>query len=480
MNFFDWPVYYSIINSMKSNTKHLHRNVSKFSTEAFFLLALVLVIITPLSAKPRLKNIILITVDTLRADHLSAYGYPLPTSPNIDRLMADSIRFAHCFSLTPLTTPSFSTVLTSLPPYKHGAKRNGLSIYRNIKTFPYYLQRYGYITGAVISNWPLRKKLSHFHRDFNWYSHVFTKRRYLGVFNSEGSADAVNKKALPWLEKNQNNKFFLWVHFTEPHAPYVKHKGFTFNYIDIKQGTYPKGTRMKKIARYDSEIAFTDNRVGRIIKKLKELGLYESSLIVFLSDHGESFGEHNYFKHGRRLYNSTAHVPLSIKLPGNRRKGEVNIQPVTLMDVAPTIFAALNMKRLEGMQGLDLLAPEESLTKRLIMLETYGGTVHFRRKNQKYHLKIKPIRYALIKGNIKVIFNYRKKSFESYNWLDDPYESKRLTRSNHMDWGQLASQLQQKTRDVLQYIKLHKHFHLKGNSLSQKDFDALKSLGYIE
>ena len=137
-----------------------------------------------LEAKPDLKNVIIISVDTLRADHLGCYGYPLNTSPNIDTLSPDSIRFSHCYTVTPLTAPAFSTLFTSLPPYKHGSKRNGLSTYRNVKTLPYFLKRFGYYTAAFISNWPLRKKLLALHKDFNDYVEVFSRKRFLGIFDS--------------------------------------------------------------------------------------------------------------------------------------------------------------------------------------------------------------------------------------------------------------------------------------------------------
>ncbi len=188
-----------------------------------------------LTAKPNLKNVIIISVDTLRADHLGCYGYPLNTSPTIDALSRDGILFSNCYTLTPLTSPSFSTMMTALPPHKHGAKRNGLGIYKKIKTLPYYLQRYGYRTGAVISNWPLRKRLAGLHQGFDSYYEVFTKKRYWGIMNSEGQSPAVNRKAIEWLKKNHGKRFFLWVQYTEPHAPYILHKGFTFDYRDVKK-----------------------------------------------------------------------------------------------------------------------------------------------------------------------------------------------------------------------------------------------------
>ena len=129
------------------------------------------------------KTVIIISVDTLRADHLGCYGYPRKTTPAVDALARDGVLFDRCFTLTPLTTPAFSTMLTSLPPHKHGAKRNGLSLFNQIHTLPHYLKKHGYVSAAFISNWPLRKNLCGLHRDFDSYIEVFGKRRWMGVLN---------------------------------------------------------------------------------------------------------------------------------------------------------------------------------------------------------------------------------------------------------------------------------------------------------
>ncbi|MCP4214110.1 MAG: sulfatase-like hydrolase/transferase, partial [bacterium] len=194
--------------------------------------------------KPTPKNIILISVDTLRADHLGCYGYPLNTSPNIDALAGDGVLFSRCFTLTPLTAPAFATVFTSLPPHKHGAKRNGFGIFKKVKALPFYLKRYGYKSAAVISNWPLKKKLSRLDRHFDNYYEVFTQKRYLGMTNPEGDAPTVNRKTFGWLEKNHKKRFFLWVHYTDPHALYVPHKDFKYDYTKLDSSVFPPKTRM--------------------------------------------------------------------------------------------------------------------------------------------------------------------------------------------------------------------------------------------
>ncbi|NIM13279.1 MAG: sulfatase-like hydrolase/transferase [Candidatus Aminicenantes bacterium] len=445
-----------------------------------FLLILIILFGFVGDARPELRNIIIISVDTLRADHLSCYGYPLQTSPAVDAFARDGVLFTNCYTLTPLTTPSFGTMLTSLPPFKHGAKRNGLSLYRKVKTLPYYLKRLGYRTAAFVSNWPLRKKLCGFNKDFDAYYQVFTKKRWLGIMNSEGEAPEVTQKAIAWLKKNRKCRFFLWVLYTEPHAPYILHEKFTFDYSQVPPSTYPPKTKMKKIKKYDSEIAYTDYYIGRLIEKIRQLELYRNSLIVFVGDHGESFGEHNYSRHGRKLYNSTLHVPLIIKLPGNRLKNTVRRENASILDIGPTIFSALNLPGSFPMDGINLFNREGSKLNREILLETYGGTVHFRRKDRRYHMKVKPIRYAILNGSIKVIYNLKSNSFEAYDINKDPFETTSIFYKLLISARDMKQVLLGKVEQVKKYIKLNRNLRLREAVLSKEDLERLKSLGYID
>lgn len=432
-----------------------------------------------LEAKPALKNIIIISVDTLRADHLGCYGYPLNTSPNIDGLAREGVLFSNGYTLTPLTAPSFSTMLTSLPPHQHGAKRNGLSIYKKIKTLPYFLKRYGYRSAAFISNWPLTKKLGGLHVHFDSYNEVFTKKRYMGIMQNEGDAPTVTEKAIDWLEKNNKKRFLLWVQYTEPHFPYIMHDEFSFEYNNLPDETFPPGTRMNKIKKYDSEIAYTDLYIGKLIKKLKELDLYEDAIIVFHSDHGESFGEHDYFRHGRKLYNSTLHVPLIFKLPGGSNKNTVRKENVSIMDIGPTVFSSLQILTHSQMKGIPLMEPDAVKPNREILLETYGGAVHFRRGSQKYHLKIKPIRYAVLNGPYKVIYNLKDKTVEAYQLNDDRFETRNIYIDGPLKLKEIKKGLVDMADMVTKYIRLNRSHYLEDDGLSPDDLNRLKSLGYV-
>lgn len=427
--------------------------------------------------KANLKNVIIISVDTLRADHLSCYGYPIKTSPAIDDLSRDGVRFSRCFTITPLTSPGFSTMLTSLPPYKHGSKRNGLPIFKRIRTLPYFLKKYNYCSSAFISNWPLKKRLSGLDRDFDSYYEVFNKKRWLGLLDSEGKASEVTRRAIKWLEDHHKKRIFLWVHLSEPHAPYIFHKKFDFDIKKIDLSYYPPRTRFSKIKKYDSEIAFTDFYIGKLIEKIKELGLYHDSLIVFNSDHGESFGEHSYFKHGRKLYNSCLHVPLIIKLPGNCLKNSTQDENVSILDLSPTILSILKLQIPEYMEGSALFDKRVKL-REVIYFEAYRGAV-ITEKSKKFHLNVHPRKLAILQGSTKLIYTYGTKRIEAYRIKKDWFELRDLYKENPKEYYNLKILLMKHIKKVEKYIQHSKRYLKKRSSLSKEDIEKLKTLGYI-
>lgn len=422
----------------------------------------------------RSDNVIIVAVDTLRADHLGCYGYPRNTSPNIDEFAQDGVKFNSCYTPSPLTTPAFASLLTSLPPHKHGAKRNGLSIFDKIKTLPQLLKEYGYASGAFISNWTLKKKLTHLDRGFDTYKEVLTKKRWFGLFNPEGKAPEINLEAKKWIYANRERKIFMFLHYTEPHEPYVYHKEFDRGFDKINPEFYPVGCSHKKIKKYDTEVGFVDFYIGEFFHKIKEYGLYEDSLIIFLADHGESFGEHNYYGHGRRLYNSGLHVPLIVKLPRFEAKNtEVN-RHVHLLDVAPMILSELGYPIPGEMEGKNLFDPETR--ERLLFFESYKGAVHSER-DETFSLKVKPVRYGLLKDNYKLIFD---DGFEAYNLEKDHFELRNIYKSSEIPFVKMTAHLREFMNNVEEFIKLSKRFRKQRSKLTKEEMERLKSLGYIK
>jgi arylsulfatase A-like enzyme len=419
-------------------------------------------------------NVIIIAVDTLRADHLGCYDYPRNASPNIDKFAEDSIKFLNCYTPSPLTTPAFASMLSSLPPYKHGAKRNGMSVFDRIKILPQFLRRYSYYSGAFVSNWTLKKKLTGLNRGFDTYTEVLHKKRWFGIMNPEGKAPEVNKNVFKWLHRNSEREFFLWVHYTEPHAPYAYHKEFDFEYRKVVPSIYPTGSDFNKIRKYDTEIGYDDFHIGELIKRLKKLGLYRESLIVFMADHGESFGEHNYYRHGRKLYNSCLHVPLIVKLPGNKNANSEVKKNVSLLDIAPTILSVLGYpipQELEGMNLFDSYSGE-----RVLYFEAYRGAVH-EEKGDIFHLKVEPIRYGLLKNNFKLIFD---KGFEAYDISSDKFELKNIYKNPDKKMGAMTDMLKKFILKIQEFIKYSKKYLKQRSELSKEDIEKLRSLGYIK
>lgn len=447
-------------------------------TTAILIHIMILLALSPLvNAQQTTPNVIIISVDTLRADRLGCYGYPRNTSPNLDQLAEDGTVYSHCYTLIPLTGPSFSTMLTSLPEYKHGAKRNGLSIYNHIETLPMFLKKQDYYCGGIISNWPLRKKLSDLHKGFDDFQEIFTKKRWLGIMQPEGKAPDVTSAAIQWLEKNRSKRFFLWVHYSEPHAPYLKHKGFEFGKKHVDNRFYPTGMHKRKSDHYDSEVAFTDHHIGVLIDKLKGWELYQDSLIIFNSDHGESLGEHNYVGHGRRVYNSMMHVPLIVKQPGNRRELKKDPRNCTLMDIAPTILAAAGGDIPDHMEGKNLGNNKHRLYPRIFM-ETYKGAVKGQR-NIKFQLKVKPLSYAVVQGNAKLIYTPKSRKYEAYNLERDPFEHINLYYKSKNNFVELQDTLKRHMATVKIYIQEGLRKYKQKSQLSKEDQENLKTLGYL-
>ena len=283
----------------------------------------------------------MITIDTLRADHLGCYGYKQIRTPNIDALAADGARFERAFTVVPVTLPSHTVMLTGTYPMMsgmHDFSANKLSPQQ--PTLASVLKQNGYATGAVIGAAVLDSRFG-LNQGFDfYYDHFdFSRLEESNLDEMERPGNVVADLALDWLGKNSHGKFFLWMHLYDPHFPYRPPEPYSHEYA-----THP----------YDGEIAFADEQVGRLIRFLKENGLYQNTVIVLSGDHGESLGEHGEKTHGFFIYNATMHVPLIIRLPGKSAPLSL-ADPVSLIDVMPTILAAVGLETPAQVQGRSLL-----------------------------------------------------------------------------------------------------------------------------
>src|SRR5947209_6656316 len=260
-------------------------------------------------------NIVLITIDTLRADHLGCYGYRQIKTPNIDGLAADGVLFRSAFTTVPVTLPSHSAMLTGTYPMlsgMHDFSANKLSPQQ--PTLATVLKQSGYATGAVVAAAVLDHRFG-LNQGFDfYYDHFdFSRLDEANLDEMERPGNLVADQVLEWLGKNSRKKFFLWMHLYDPHFPYRPPEPYAHEYA-----THP----------YDGEIAFADEQVGRLLQFLKDQGLYQNTIIVLSGDHGESLGEHGERTHGFFIYNATMHVPLMIHLPGKSSASTVS-EPVS-------------------------------------------------------------------------------------------------------------------------------------------------------
>jgi arylsulfatase A-like enzyme/Tfp pilus assembly protein PilF len=307
--------------------------------------------------------VVLISIDTLRADHLPAYGYAKVETSNIDALRRDSILFENAYSHCPLTLPSHLSLLTGLLPAEHGVRSNlGYRFDGGAHpTLARILRGHGYATGAAVSAYVLRGAtgINDSFEDFDdsvggdveWTRDLSTLQR---------SGLATARRALAWAESVKTRPFFLFLHIYEPHAPYEP----------------PEPFRSRYGATYDGEVAASDGVVGEFIAQLRRDGIYDRAIILLVSDHGEGLGDHGEQEHGILLYREALHVPLLLKLPGSREGGTRVRRPVALIDVLPTITSLLKLGPPAPLKGASLLDRERPGSSEAIYSETFYPRIH--------------------------------------------------------------------------------------------------------
>jgi len=381
--------------------------------------------------------VILIVVDTLRADHVSAYGYFRKTTPHIDALSGESVVFDHALSPAPWTTPAVASLFTSNEPAVLGFEgEEPVELDESFVTLAEVFKRNGYTTLAAVSHDFVGTKLK-FNQGFDSFDQ--SQARGYGHISSPGVTDA----ALALIEKHQGEEFFLFVHYFDPHYDFILHPEFDFDPDyrgSIKSGEYmdrllAKGPSMTEadrrhlLAIYDSEIRFTDEHIGRLLAGLKRLGLYDGSLIVLTSDHGEEFGERadHWVGHTKKLYQDLIHVPLIIRPPGGTPRVNVK-EPAGLIDVAPTIVSRLALKtpRSFRAEGLSLdLSGKGGPESRPIFSET--------RRWAKLQ--------SVVRNGWKLIYDLSRGGQELYDLNEDPGETRDLAAARPKERGELRALL---------------------------------------
>lgn len=416
-------------------------------------------------------DILLVTVDTLRVDRVSAYGYERPTTPNIDALLERGVRFDQARTVEPLTTPALASMLTSRYPHVHGATRNGLRMRSGLASLPKALQAHGYRTAAFVSNWTLRDKLSGMAEHFEDYQEVLTRKRWFGLVRSEAGARDINAESTAWIAEHRKSRgtqpYLVWVHYTEPHAPYRLHEEFS-DRLGIPGNPGPA-------ERYDTEVAFVDAAIGRLLEKVEALSPDRETLIVFASDHGESLGEHDYWGHGRNLFEPTLRVPMAIAWPGHV-KPQIVAAPALNIDLAPTILGLLRRDSPSDFAGYDWTAVLEGRPaplERITRYEAHRGAVVSKHESELAR-RSGLLAVGLIRDTEKEIFRIDKSRRSVYDLAVDPGEMHHLGDESSEPTEGLLSWM----RAV--YDGLRSFQDSPPQPLDEESVRQLRSLGYVD
>ncbi len=426
------------------------------------------------AAPSRFPHVLVVTVDTLRSDRLSGYGYPLDTSPNIDRLMSRGVRFTQARTVEPLTNPALTSMLTSLHPHQHGATRNGVRPREGLASLPKLLSFSGYKTAAFVGNWTLRDRLSGLAEHFDLYEEVLTRNRWFGLFRSEATASDLTDRAIAWLDDHVRSSggtpFFLWVHYAEPHAPYDYQEEFA-----NRLGFTPGGGNLR-CHRYDSEVAMVDHHVGRLLERVSAVAPPSRSLTAFTADHGESLGEHGHWGHGRHLCDVTLRIPMALTWPGMIRPGRIEGSALNI-DLPPTIVGLLGLEIPLDFGGFDwspvLEGNQEAPRDRVTYHQAHKGAVR----------PAGDPRVPRTRGLLEVgrVFGSRMESFrpkegrlELHDLSGDPGESQPLASVKEAPSDSLREWL------WVVEVGLSRHDDLPVATLDADSLERMRSLGYLD
>jgi arylsulfatase A-like enzyme len=422
--------------------------------------------------RPARPNLLWIAVDTLRADHLGAYGYDRATSPSIDRFFATAVVFDDAQATSSWTLPSFASMMTSLYPSTHGCRRFQHRLAPSFTTLAERLRDAGYYTAGIVSHVFLGSK----HGLQQGFEH-FDEQLVASTLKSSHAAissPAVTEKALAFLAgrtaASDRRPWFLFVHYFDPHRLYQEHDGSSKAF-----GTEP-------VDRYDGEIAFTDEHIGRLLSELDSRGLSSDTVVVFVADHGEEFGDHGRQGHGVTLHNEVTRVPLAIRVPGGtpRRVSDT----VSLVDLMPTLLDLLSVD-----------APDTPMAGRSLVPLLVGGRAGARdallELEVSHYREIHPDQDAYISRGWKLIVAGSRGNVSDQTggdaegvraWLydreRDPEEQHDLSATHPEITARMRDQLESARRAA---ARLAANFDpAEEADLSPEDLERLRTLGYLD
>lgn len=396
-------------------------------------------------------NYILISVDTLRADRIGCYGFSGIETPNIDLFAQRGVRFERCIAQTPLTLPSHTSLLTGTQPTFHGVRDNGgFLVPQQLVTLAELFKEQDYQTAAFVAAYVLDSKWG-LNQGFDFYFDRFDLSKYktISLGNVQRRGDEVIDETIHWLDQNKQNKFFSWIHLYDPHTPYDPPSPF--------KEKYPN-------RHYIGEIAYTDYQLGRLWRYLEDNDLVSNTILVFVSDHGESLGEHKESTHGFFIYQEGIHVPLIFVTPFEKLHGITRSSVVSLVDVMPTILDMADVPiplHVQGQSLLSLLMGDEETKSDFAYSETFYPRFHYGWSELT----------SVQDGRFKLIIAPR---LELYDLLDDPEERNNLLATLPEEARRLKNLaddfIRRSSQDALQLDYSH---------IDEEARQKLAALGYI-
>lgn len=405
---------------------------------------------TPGNSSP--ASVVLITLDTVRADRLGCYGYARAETPSLDRLARDSVRFASAYTVVPITLPSHAVILTGTYPMWNGVRDfTSPGLPAGIPTLAEVLKQRGYSTGAFVSAFVLNSMWG-LNRGFDLYDDESPTAGAPGndPFLVMRPGDATTSRMLAWLDKHSQKPFFVWLHLYDAHSPYRSPEPYR-----SRHGDRP----------YDGAIAFDDAQVGRVLDALRRKGLYDRSLVIVTSDHGESLGEHGEAEHGFFVYNATLRVPLIVKWPRSSGRGRVVTEAVSSIDLASTIAQAAGVpaaaersfqgKALTRFLGDQTASPEPVYAESYYARDSFGW----------HELR------SLVTGKFKYI---DAPQAELYDLEHDPAEQSNIAATDRATTGSLGASLQE-----IEHRFENGKQATSNAAVDPETLAKLKSLGYI-
>ena len=419
----------------------------------------------PAAGRP---NILLIVVDTMRKDHLGCYGYDRDITPNMDALAARAVRYQQAVSQAPWTTPSIGALMASRYPTELGVLGSRSILSQDLVLLAESLRASGYRTQGVVSHTFCSAQWN-FHQGFEQWDENSIVR------HNKATSPDVSEEALRFLnDGDTKNPFFMWLHYFDPHGMYLLHPEFDptpeIDYQGvIRQGLgfwalrelWPSLTPadVEQVVRaYDSEIGYTDHYIGIVLDRLRELDIYDNTLIILTADHGEAFGDHGTVGHDDTLYRELLDVPLLVKYPG-REPGTV-AGPVALVDIYPTLLRELGLPLLEGMAGRPL--PRSPLE------DANGERILFAETSRRANLR------AAVSSRFKLIETLPDGTHEFYDRLKDPEEKHNLAPSTDPEFARLRQALAGWLDEMAKNAREE-----TTADLSDENLRRLRSLGYV-